>query len=124
MCVGIMRVEAGRDPHDRTLQDLVGELTTRSETFARLWSAHDVRTHGTGTKRFHHPVVGELTLIYEELAVTAEDGLSLLIYTAEPGSPSAERLQLLANWTGDTAAAAVHDPADNTGASPRTNGQP
>lgn len=99
MCVGIMRVEAGRDPHDRTLQDLVGELTTRSETFARLWSAHDVRTHGGGTKRFHHPVVGELTLAYEELAVTAEDGLALLIYTAEPGSPSAERLQMLASWS-------------------------
>ncbi|KAA9107950.1 helix-turn-helix transcriptional regulator [Microbacterium rhizomatis] len=124
MCVGIMRVEAGRDPHDRTLQDLVGELITRSEIFARLWSAHDVRTHGTGTKRFHHPVVGELTLLYEELAVTAEDGLSLLIYTAEPGSPSAERLQILANWTGDRGTAAVLDPADSSGASPRTNGQP
>ncbi len=58
MCVGIMRTEAGRDPHDRGLQDLVGELSTRSETFRRLWAAHDVRTHGTGTKRFHHPVVG------------------------------------------------------------------
>ncbi|MXS75787.1 transcriptional regulator [Microbacterium sp. CSI-V] len=99
MCVAIMRVEAGRDPHDRTMQDLVGELTTRSETFARLWSAHDVRTHGTGTKRFHHPVVGELTLAYEELAVTAEDGMALLVYTAEPGSPSAERLQMLASWS-------------------------
>jgi transcriptional regulator with XRE-family HTH domain len=103
MCVGIMRVEAGRDPHDRTLQDLVGELTTRSETFARLWTAHDVRTHGSGTKRFHHPIVGALTLTYEELAVTAEDGLSLLVYTAEPGSPSAERLQLLANWASEAA---------------------
>lgn len=102
MCVGIMRVEAGRDPHDRAMQDLVGELTTRSETFARLWSAHDVRTHGSGTKRFHHPVVGELTLAYEELSVTAEDGLALLVYTAEPGSPTAERLQMLANWSATT----------------------
>jgi transcriptional regulator with XRE-family HTH domain len=104
MCVGIMRVEAGRDPHDRGLQDLVGELTTRSETFAKLWSAHDVRTHGTGTKRFHHPLVGELTLRYEELIVTAEDGLSLIVYTAEPGSPSAERIQMLANWSTDVPA--------------------
>jgi transcriptional regulator with XRE-family HTH domain len=64
MCVGIMRTEAGRDPHDRGLQDLVGELSTRSETFRRLWAEHDVRTHGAGTKRFHHPVVGELTLAY------------------------------------------------------------
>ena len=98
MCVGIMRTEAGRDPHDRGLQDLVGELSTRSEVFRRLWAAHDVRTHGAGTKRFHHPVVGELTLVYEELAITAEPGLVLLVYTAEPGSPSAERLQLLASW--------------------------
>jgi len=113
MCVGIMRVEAGRDPHDRAMQDLVGELTTRSETFARLWSAHDVRTHGTGTKRFHHPVVGELTLVYEELSVTAEDGLALLIYTAEPGSASAERLQMLANWSAPVASAARR--ADATG---------
>jgi transcriptional regulator with XRE-family HTH domain len=98
MCVGVMRAEAGRDPHDRGLQDLVGELSTRSETFRRLWAAHNVRTHGTGTKRYTHPVVGELVFAYEELAITAEPGLVLLIYTAEPGSPSAERLRLLASW--------------------------
>ncbi len=106
MCVGVMRAEAGRDPHDRGLQDLVGELSTRSETFRRLWADHNVRTHGTGTKRFHHPVVGELTLAYEELAITAEPGLVLLIYTAEPGSPSAERLHLLASWTAPARTAA------------------
>jgi transcriptional regulator with XRE-family HTH domain len=105
MCVGIMRTEAGRDPHDRGLQDLVGELSTRSEVFRRLWSAHDVRTHGTGTKRFTHPVVGALTLAYEELAITAEPGLVLMVYTAEPGSPSAERLQLLASWAAETPSA-------------------
>jgi len=98
MCVGIMRAEAGRDPHDKGLQDLVGELSTRSETFRRLWAAHNVRTHGAGTKRFQHPIVGEVVLAYEELAITAEPGQVLLIYTAEPGSPSAERLALLASW--------------------------
>ncbi len=98
MCVAIMRADAGRNPHDRTMQDLVGELSTRSETFRRLWAAHDVRTHGAGTKRFNHPVVGELTLAYEEFTLTAEPGLVMLVYTAEPGSPSAERLQLLASW--------------------------
>jgi hypothetical protein len=76
----------------------VGELSTRSETFRRLWADHNVRTDGTGTKRFMHPLVGELTLASEELAITAEPGLVLLVYTAEPGSPSAERLRLLASW--------------------------
>jgi transcriptional regulator with XRE-family HTH domain len=107
MCVGIMRVEAGRDPHDRTMQDLVGELSTRSETFRALWGAHNVRTHGSGTKRFHHPVAGELTLAYEELAITAEPGLVLMVYTAEPGSPSEERLRLLASWS-----ASEHTPTE------------
>lgn len=101
MCVAIMRAEAGRDPHDKGLQDLVGELSTRSETFRRLWAAQDVRIHGAGTKRFRHPLVGELTLAYEELAITAEPGNVLLIYSAEPGSPSAERLALLASWSLD-----------------------
>ncbi|MFG6446122.1 helix-turn-helix transcriptional regulator [Microbacterium sp. P06] len=99
MCVAIMRSEAGRDPHDKGLHDLVGELSTRSDTFRRLWGSHDVRTHGSGTKRFHHPVVGELTLAYEELTITADPGCILMIYTAEPGSPSAERLRLLASWS-------------------------
>ncbi|GCD19184.1 helix-turn-helix domain-containing protein [Cellulomonas sp. H30R-01] len=107
MCVAIMRAEAGRDPHDKGLQDLVGELSTRSETFRRLWGAHDVRTHGAGTKRFHHPVVGELVLAYEELAITAEPGQVLMVYTAEPGSPSAERLRLLASWAADPVHAAT-----------------
>ncbi len=103
MCVGVMRADAGRDPHDRGLQDLVGELSTRSEEFRRLWADHDVRTHGSGTKRFHHPVVGEVTFAYEELAITAEPGHALIVYTAEPGSPSAERLGLLASWSARSA---------------------
>lgn len=103
MCVAVIRAEAGRDPHDKGIQDLVGELSTRSEYFRTLWAAHNVRTHGSGTKRFHHPIVGELTLVYEELAITAEPGQVLLIYSAEPGSPSAERLRLLASWAAQSA---------------------
>ncbi|PYE18133.1 helix-turn-helix protein [Williamsia limnetica] len=101
MCVSIMRAEAGRDPYDKGLQDLVGELSTRSDVFRTLWGAHNVRTHGSGTKRFNHPVVGEVSLAYEELVITADPGSIMMVYTAEPGSPSAERLRLLGSWAAE-----------------------
>jgi transcriptional regulator with XRE-family HTH domain len=106
--VQILRTEAGRDPYDKGLQDLVGELSTRNDHFRIRWGAHDVRQHTTGTKRFHHHAVGELTLTYEEFALTAEPGLSFLIYAAEPGSATEERLRLLASLA---ATAATGDPA-------------
>ena len=96
--VAILRTEAGRDPHDKDLQNLVGELSTRSDEFRRRWGAHNVRHHGSGAKTYHHPIVGELTLAYEGLELAAEPGLTLTIYTAEPGSPSEEALRLLASW--------------------------
>lgn len=100
--VAILRTEAGRDPGDKQLHDLIGELSTRSEAFRSRWGAHNVRRHGSGTKTFHHHIVGDLTLTYEGLELTAEPGLSFLIYTAEPGSPSEERLKLLASWAATT----------------------
>jgi len=105
ICVAILRTEAGRAPHDKGLHDLVGELSTRSDEFRTRWGAHNVRHHGTGTKRFHHSVVGDLELAYEGLDMAAEPGLTLTIYTAEPGSPSDEALRLLASW------AATENPA-------------
>jgi len=98
MCVANLRTAAGRDPHDKDLHDLVGELSTRSEEFARRWGAHDVRTHGTGVKHFHHHAVGHLTLAYESLDLVAEPGLRMTIYAAEPGSPTERALALLASW--------------------------
>ncbi|MEV7098768.1 helix-turn-helix transcriptional regulator [Amycolatopsis sp. NPDC051045] len=96
--VAILRTEAGRDPHNRDLSDLIGELSTRSEDFRTRWAAHDVRLHRTGTKDFRHPVVGELALAFEAMELSADTGLTLTAYTARPDTPSAERLQLLANW--------------------------
>ncbi|MBK0331135.1 helix-turn-helix domain-containing protein [Brachybacterium sp. MASK1Z-5] len=96
--VAILRTEAGRDPHNKELHDLIGELSTRSDEFRRLWGAHDVRHHGTGSKTFHHPVAGEITVAYEGMGMESEPGLTLTVYAAEPGSVSAERLQLLASW--------------------------
>jgi hypothetical protein len=98
ICVSILRTEGGRDPRDKDLHELVGELSTRSDEFRRRWSAHDVRHHGTGTKRFHHAVVGDVELAYEGLELVAEPGLTLTIYTAQPGSPSHDALRVLASW--------------------------
>ncbi|MEV0810721.1 helix-turn-helix transcriptional regulator [Micromonospora sp. NPDC050200] len=98
VCVAILRTEAGRDPRDKDLHDLVGELSTRSTEFRTRWGTHDVRHHGTGAKRFHHHIVGPITLAYEGLEMAAEPGLTLTIYAAEPGSPSEDALRLLASW--------------------------
>lgn len=97
--MAILRTEAGRDPHDGQLQDLVGELSTRSEDFRRRWGAHDVRTHGAGAKSFHHDVVGDLELFYESVDMISDPGLTLTLYVAEPASPTAHALDLLASWT-------------------------
>ncbi|MDN5686992.1 MAG: helix-turn-helix transcriptional regulator [Brachybacterium sp.] len=96
--VSILRTEAGRDPRNKGLHDLIGELSTRNDEFLRLWAAHNVRHHGTGFKTFHHSIVGEMTLAYEGMDLEAEPGLTFTVYAAEPGSPSAERMQLLASW--------------------------
>ena len=100
-----MRAEAGRNPGDRNLSDLVGELATRSDEFRTRWAAHNVRLHDHGDKRFHHPVVGDLTLTFEELPLPADTGLTMTAYTAEAGTASQDGLTLLASW-----AAAPHQP--------------
>jgi hypothetical protein len=97
--VGVLRVEAGRNPYDRGLTDLVGELSTRSEEFRTRWAAHNVRAHQTGQKRLHHPAVGDLDLTYEAMELRADPGLTLLVYTAEPGSKTWDSLNLLATWS-------------------------
>jgi transcriptional regulator with XRE-family HTH domain len=96
--VGILRAEAGRDPYDRRLSDLIGELSTRSDEFRVRWAAHNVKLQRTGVKRFRHPLVGELTLDFESLQLPGDRGQSMLVYTAEPASQTRERLDLLASW--------------------------
>ncbi len=97
--VAHLRSEAGRNPYDKGLSDLVGEVSTRSDEFRTWWAAHNVRYHQTGTKRLRHPIVGELELDYEVMDVSADDGLTISVYSAEPGSRSAQALDLLASWT-------------------------
>jgi hypothetical protein len=106
MAVAILRREAGRDPHHKELHDLIGELSTRSKDFRTRRGAHNARRHGTGTKRFRHPAVGDLTLAYDSLDLAAGPGLSMTVCTAGPGSPPEEGLRLLASWAATEEAAA------------------
>jgi transcriptional regulator with XRE-family HTH domain len=110
--VAVLRAEAGRDPYDRCLSDLVGELSTQSDEFRTRWAQHNVRQHITGIKHFHHPVVGDLSLTYDRLDLVADSGLTIFTYTAEPGSRDEETLRLLGSWaaTLDQATLAQHSP--------------
>ncbi|WP_203732386.1 helix-turn-helix domain-containing protein [Paractinoplanes durhamensis] len=96
--VAMLRTEAGRDPYDRALTDLVGELSTRSEEFRTRWAAHDVRLHRTGRKQFRHPVVGDLDLQFETMQLTADPGLTMTMLSAPAGSAGDDALRLLASW--------------------------
>jgi transcriptional regulator with XRE-family HTH domain len=96
--VAILHAEAGRHPDDRDLSDLVGELSTRSEAFRKLWAAHDVGYHASGVKRLHHPVVGDLELTFEVAELRGDVDLTMFVYSAEPASPSADALDILASW--------------------------
>lgn len=97
--MAILRTEAGRDPHDKDLHDLVGELSTCSSDFRCRWSAHNVRYVGAGVKLFHHNLMGDLELGYESVDMLSDPGLTLTLYAAEPGSATEHALELLASWT-------------------------
>jgi transcriptional regulator with XRE-family HTH domain len=94
----LLRSEAGRNPHDQHLIELIGELSTLSEDFRVRWAAHNVRFHRTGHKKLHHPVVGDLDLNFEAMELASAPGLTMLVYTAPTGSPSADGLKFLASW--------------------------
>ncbi|MET7706441.1 helix-turn-helix transcriptional regulator [Micromonospora sp. NPDC005413] len=106
--VALLRTEAGRDPYDKALSDLVGELATRSDDFRTRWAAHNVRLHHTGVKHFQHPVAGRLDLAFEAMPLPADPGLTLTAYSAAAGTPSGDALRLLASW------AATSTPVDTS----------
>jgi transcriptional regulator with XRE-family HTH domain len=106
--VAALRIEGGRNPYDRGLTDLVGELSTRSEEFRTWWAAHNVKLHRTVTKHMHHSVVGDLELTGEALTLPGDPGLTVITYTVEPASPSAHALDFLASWS------RTSQPADTT----------
>lgn len=110
----MLRLEAGRNPHDKALIALVGELSTRSELFRRRWASHDVQFHRSGQKRLRHPQVGQLDLDFEGMELASSPGLQLNVYTAAAGTPTADALKLLASWGASQEALpteAAHSPA-------------
>ncbi|MDR3082051.1 MAG: helix-turn-helix transcriptional regulator [Streptomyces sp.] len=106
--VGALRIEAGKNPNDRELSNLIGELSTRSDAFRMMWGSHDVHVFREGTKRLHHPVVGDLDLNHETMRLPDETGLTMAVYSAPAGSAAADGLKLLASWSA-TAAGQVHN---------------
>lgn len=110
--VALLRAEAGRNPYDRQLTNLVGELSTRSEDFRGRWAAHDVGIPRTGVKRLHHPIVGDLDLPFESLPLEADATTSLITYLPEPGTPTHDALVLLASWAASSAGPPVPRPTD------------
>lgn len=110
--VANLRTEIGRDPHDQSLTELIGELSAKSREFAALWAAHDVRYHDTGSKALHHRMVGDLDLSFEVMDLPADVGQSLIVYGAEPGSVTEERLRLLSIWAATNEQQAKIEEAD------------
>ena len=106
-CVAALRTEAGRNPYDRGLTDLVGELSTRSEQFRTWWATHNVKLHYTATKTMRHAIAGDLELTGEALHLPGDPGLTLITYTWEPASATEQALTFLASWSPRDVAADV-----------------
>jgi transcriptional regulator with XRE-family HTH domain len=117
-CAASLRIEAGRDPYNRRLTDLVGELSTRSEPFRAWWATHNVPLHNSATKLLRHPLAGDIEVTGEALSVSADPGLTIIAYIVEPASPSGEALRILASW----AAAQAAGQGDVPGGSPLPGG--
>jgi transcriptional regulator with XRE-family HTH domain len=99
--VALLRTEVGRHPDDPELIELIGQLSTRSAPFRTRWAANDVRVHRGGAKTFRHPLIGRVTLPYENLHVDAVAGQLLTVFTPRPGTPEADAVRLLASWNAD-----------------------
>lgn len=123
--VALLRAEAGREPYDKTLRELIGELSTASEDFAAYWASHDIRIRHEGTKRLQHPEIGEIELTYQsvDLPTGKRAWHDLSIYTAEPGSSHEENLKLLASWAAPCAKTEEASADESTTPTPRADEQ-
>ncbi|MFC0109906.1 helix-turn-helix transcriptional regulator [Kibdelosporangium aridum] len=97
--VAVLRWMAGRNPDEPGLAPLIGELSIHSQEFRELWAKHNVKEKTFGSKLMNHSLVGELELAYESFPLPGEPDMVLVTYVAQPGSPSAEKLGLIASWS-------------------------
>ncbi|PBC71468.1 transcriptional regulator with XRE-family HTH domain [Streptomyces sp. TLI_235] len=97
--VAYLHLQAGRSPDDPLLAALIGELSMKSPDFRRWWAEHPVQDKTSGSKRFHHPLVGDLELAYDTLRAADDPDQALITYTADPGTPSHDALRMLLAWT-------------------------
>lgn len=104
MTTAMLRLEVGRNPLDERLTALIGELSARSPQFRQDWAAHDVHEHRHGVKILNHPGVGPIQVTYDGWQLPGEGGLSIVTYSAEPGTTDADRLTLLTTWAAEQAA--------------------
>ncbi|KAK1179613.1 helix-turn-helix transcriptional regulator [Streptomyces sp. NBS 14/10] len=122
--VATLRLQAGRQADDPVLTELVGELTIKSPEFRTWWADHNVREKSHGVKLYHHPVVGDMTLAYENVTFPGDDDQAMCIYTVESGSPSEAALQLLANWTATAPPDRASSPPSPSSPSPSSSSPP
>ncbi|MFH9864409.1 helix-turn-helix transcriptional regulator [Streptomyces sp. NPDC017202] len=100
--VGALRVEAGKNPYDQELSNLIGELSTRSDAFRVMWGSHDVHVFRMSTKRLNHPLVGDLELDQETMSLPDGSGMSVVVYSAPSDTAAEDGLKLLASWSATT----------------------
>ena len=103
--VAALRMRAAQDPDDPALTALVGELSVQDPDFRTWWATRQVNSAGSGTKHYHHPLVGDLTLDCDTWDSPDTSGQRLMVLTAEPGTPSHDALRILASWTAGDATA-------------------
>ena len=98
-------MQAGLNPNDPGLIELIGQLSTRSDEFRTRWAANNVRAHRAGIKIFSHPLIGRTRPPRRNLMINAAAGHTITVFTPQPGTPEHDALRLLASWNAETAAA-------------------
>ncbi|MFD0692266.1 helix-turn-helix transcriptional regulator [Actinomadura fibrosa] len=99
-CVAELRAAYGHDPDSTRIAEVVTALSERSPEFADLWGRHDVKSKTQEGKYLRHPRVGDLSIRFSALTVNGAPGQQLVVYQAEPASPTAAAFDRLSEGAG------------------------